>query len=140
MEPGRELGLQLRRRWRLLELVATVVGMLVVLSFLHALHLAHDPEHGTADAISGGLEVFAYLAVALPLGWVWRERRSRTLWRWLSEDRPPARGERDFVLRECQREIVVPATVWGVAALVVGVFEALQPSGHALEIPVAVRT
>lgn len=135
---GPELAARIRTRWRLVELVSAVVGGLVVLSFLHALHAAHDPAHGTADAIGGVVQLFAYLGIALPLGWVWRERRSRPLWRWLSEERPPSPAERDFVLRECQREIVPPATVWGLAALLAAAYGATDPSGHGFESLVAV--
>lgn len=79
IEPRRETGAQLanrlRRQWSLLELLAVVLGAFVVLIFLHRLHSAEDPSHTSAAAVRGALELIAYLAVGIPIGVAWRERR-----------------------------------------------------------------
>jgi adenylate cyclase len=137
MESGRELAQRLRRRWALHEIVAMVVGAFVVFTFLHAFHSAADPSHPAHAAVSGSLQLLGYLAIALPLGWVWRERRSAAIWRWLSEDRAAEPAERDFVLREPLRELVVPAALWGAAAILFGALE-LPDLSHALETVVTI--
>jgi hypothetical protein len=45
MATGQELAQRLRKRWALLEIVATPVGALVAFTFLHAFHSAEDPSH-----------------------------------------------------------------------------------------------
>ena len=126
-QTGPALARRLRMRWILVEVAANVLGALVVFAFLHSFHSAEDPQHGAAA--TGLAELAAYLALALPLAWMWRERRSRSLWRWLSADRPAGAAERDFVLCEPLRGLVVPATIWAVAALLLGVgLGALQSS------------
>lgn len=122
-ESGSELATRLRRRWSLVELLATVIGGFVVLAFTHAFHSAMDPSHSSSAVVTGSRQLIAYLAVALPVGWAWRERRTRGLWRWLYEDRAPDPHERDLVLRAPVRELVVPATLWAGAALAFGAFE-----------------
>lgn len=124
---GRELARQLRRRWSLLELVATLIGGFVVLAFMHAFHSAMDPSHTIGAAVAGSRRLIAYLAVALPIGWAWRERRTRRLWRWLYEGRAPDPHERELVLRAPLRELVIPATLWAGGALAFGVFEIFRP-------------
>lgn len=136
-ESGSQLALRLRRQWAAREAVATVAGALVVFTFLHAFHTAEDPSHPGHAAVTGSLQLFAYLAVALPIGWAWRERRSRALWRWLAQDRPAAPGERDFVLREPLRELVVPATLWGGAAILFSGLE-LPHLSHAVQTAVTI--
>lgn len=64
-ESGPELARLLRKRWVLLDLIANLVGVLVVLTFLHAFHSAQDPAHGSADGLSGTGIVVAYLASCL---------------------------------------------------------------------------
>ena len=98
-ETGAELASRLRRQWSLLELAAVVFGAFVVLIFLHRLHSAADPSHTSAAAIRRALELVAYLAVAIPIGVVWRERRIRYLWAWLREDRAPVAPERQLSSR-----------------------------------------
>lgn len=130
---GRELARQLRRRWSLVEILATVVGAFVVFAFLHQFHSAEDPGHAGGAAVTGIIELVAYLALALPVGWAWRERRTRGLWRWLSEDRAPNVRERDLVLREPLRALVVPATLWLAAALLFGALEISNSLRSAIE-------
>lgn len=121
---GRELARRLRRRWALIELVANVGGALVLLAFLHAFHTAEDPHHATGEDVAvGTAQVLAYLALVLPLGWAWCERRRGVLWRWLSEDRPATPAERDVVLRQPLYEVAVAGVLWGVAALLFGALE-----------------
>lgn len=122
-EPGSEMARRLRRRWAAVEALAAIGGAVVVFIFLHAFHSAEDPNHSAHAMVSGSLQLLAYLAVALPVGWAWRERRSRVLWRWLAEDRPAEPRERDFVLREPLRELVVPAALWGGAAALFAVLD-----------------
>jgi adenylate cyclase len=131
-ESGPQLAARLRRRWAALEALATVVGAVVVFTFLHAFHSAEDPNHPGHAAVTGSLQLLAYLAVALPIGWAWRERRSRALWDWLVEDRPPEPGERDLVCCEPLRELVVPATLWGGAAVLFAALE-LPHVSHSLD-------
>ena len=111
-------------------LVANAGGALVLQAFLHAFHSAEDPHHATGeDVLISTAQVVAYLALALPLGWMWRERRRSALWHWLSEDRPPEATERDLVLREPLREVTVVGVLWGVAAVLFGALE-IPESAH----------
>ncbi len=133
-ESGVELAGRLRRSWSLVELLAIVLGAFVVLAFLHRLHSAEDPGHTSDAALTGALELIAYLALAVPIGWAWRERRTGYLWRWLREDRAPSPRERELVLREPLRELVVPATLWAGALLLFGTLAvANNPIDTALE-------
>lgn len=116
-QTGPQLARRLRRQWGLIEVAANLVGAFVVFGFLHAVHAAQDPRHSAGDAMSATIELAAFLVLALPLGWAWRERRSRRLWGWLEDGRSPEPGERDLVLREPLREIVVPGAIWGAAAI-----------------------
>ena len=123
-ESGRELARRLRRRWALIELVANAGGALVLLAFLHAFHSAADPHHATEEDVAiGTAQVLVYLTLALPLGWMWSERRRSALWHWLSEDRPADTAERDLVLRAPLQEVAVIAVLWGVAALLFGALQ-----------------
>ncbi|HSC85710.1 MAG TPA: adenylate/guanylate cyclase domain-containing protein [Polyangiaceae bacterium] len=97
-----------------------MIGAFVVLGFLHRLHAAQNPSHPGHAILSGALELVAYLLVSVPIARAWRERRTSYLWAWLREDRAPLADERDLVLREPLRELVVPATLWAGAAVVFG--------------------
>ena len=133
-ESGAELARRLRTRWFRLEFVAVVIGAFVVLAFLHRLHSAENPSHPSHAVLSGTLELMAYLLVSVPIAWAWRERRTGYLWSWLLENRTPSARERDLVLREPLRELVVPAMVWAGAAVVFGaVTTATDSIGSGLE-------
>lgn len=119
-ESGAQLARRLVRRWAVVEVAANVLGALIVFAFLHALHSAENPGHSAHAASRGILQLSVYLAIAVPAASLWRARRTRPLWRWLSQDRPPRPDERDLVMREPLRELVVPAVMWGCAALLFG--------------------
>jgi adenylate cyclase len=131
-QTGAALAAHLRKRWTLVDLAANVLGALVVFAFIHAFRSAEDPDHGSAT--TGLLRLAAYLAVAPPLAWTWRERRTRRLLRWLSENRPAELIERDLVLREPLRALAAPATIWGVAAVAFGPIVGTLESSSAEEI------
>jgi adenylate cyclase len=107
---------------------------LVVVAFLHALHLAQDIHHPVGAIWQAYLELAVYLAVALPLAWAWQRRRTAYLWNWISEERPAGARERELLLREPTRALVVPATLWGAAAIVFAIREAAQSSTGEIEL------
>jgi adenylate cyclase len=133
-ETGAALARRLRRRWTLLDVGATVVGAFVVFAFLHAVHSAEDPHHPASAALTGSLQLVAFLALTLPLGWAWRRRRTRALWAWLAVERPARPAERDLVLREPLREIPESAVFWGLAVILFGARDLSESARHAFHV------
>lgn len=139
MESGRELARRLRRRWRGVDFGVNVVGALVVFAFLQIFHSAAFGLHMSDEHLMIGTVAFvAYLALALQVGWAWRERGRKGLWRWLSEDRPADAGERDLVLREPLRCVTTQAALWGAAALLFGAFMLTVSFHGAIEVTLTI--
>ena len=118
-EPGRELAVRLRRRWRVVELAANAAGALVVLAFLRILH-SEIGLHGSDEHVAAVAVFLVYLGLAMAVGRGWDDRQLRPLWDWLSEDRPADARERDLALREPLTCVATQATLWAGAALLFG--------------------
>jgi adenylate cyclase len=138
MESGAELARRLRWQRTFREAAATVVGALVVFTFLHAFHSAEDPSHPGNAAVIGVAQLFAYIAIALGLGQIWHQRRSKRVWRWLLEDRAPEPPERDVVLHEPLRALIVPATLWSGAGVLFTAMEFPVPAGDVVSTALAI--
>ena len=130
----RDVAALLRKRWIVVEVAATVSGTVVLVTFLHAFHAAVYAGHASHDLVSGSLGIVAYLAFAFPLGAMWREHRTRSLWTWLCDERPPTPAERDAIVRAPLRELTVPAVLWAGAAVLFGTLEAVASSRHAIDL------
>jgi len=130
---GPELVRRLRRRWTAIEVGATLAGAPVAYFFLHAFHAAEYSSHTGHNLVSGSVQLVAYLVIALALGQLWRERRSAPLWRLVAEERAFTPSERDMVLREPLRELIVPALLWGGAAVFFAAIELPESPKHAIE-------
>lgn len=124
-EPGAVLARRLRRRLTLASLTANAVGAAIMFVFVTALFAAPVAH---IDASMAAIVV--YVAAVTPLALAWSTRRNRALWRWLSADRPPDDAERSLVLRQPLREVVVPAALWGGAAVLLSALELLTHGEH----------
>lgn len=94
-----------------------VIGALVVFALLVlVLPLPPVDDPALVRLLNAGL-LALFLAVAVPLGVVWGLKRFRPARRWLEEGRPPTEREQRTALRMPARQIVVPAVLWFVAAL-----------------------
>ena len=135
---GLDLARKLRRRWRLLDFAANVVGALVVFIFLRVLHDAVG-IHGSDEHIAiVTLAFVAYLALALPVGWAWEERGRARLWQWLAAGGPPGAEERETVLREPLRCVEVQMILWAAAALLFGSFMLTESTHGAIEVALTI--
>ena len=119
-------------RWRLAwaALAANLSGALVVTVGLFAFFFADDSGGEALHFDPATALVAAYLALSARLAANRSARRTKAIWAWLSEERPPDPGERDLVLREPLRAAVTAAVIWAGAALLLGVVEAAEQSLH----------
>lgn len=131
-QSGAELTRRLGRRWAVIEAGATVLGVFVVVTFLDAFHEVGASEHSDEVAVA------LYLAIGLPARWLWRERRSRAVWRWLRDDRAPDGRERVLALREPLRQAAVQAAFWGVGAVLFAGLMVSVSVEHAVEMALAI--
>ena len=136
---GRTLARRQRKGLALIQIIASGGGALVLLAFVHAFHAAVDPHHADwNDVMTGVVRVIAFIAVAVPAGWIWRERRRRVIWRWLADERPATETERALVLRAPLSEVAVTAVTWGIAAIVFGALELGESVHLAIDITLTV--
>jgi adenylate cyclase len=103
-----------RVTWRRLILwgaPANAGGVVVVAVFIALLR----PTGG--DAALNAAVLGLYLALAFPLGIVWRHRRYAPVERWLQEERPATDEERAVVLRQPLEGVITSAPFWGFAGI-----------------------
>jgi adenylate cyclase len=97
-------------------MTANAVGAIVVFVFLAwVLPLPDVPDHLNARG-TNGIAVAAFLAAAMPVGFLWSYHRVRDVVRWLRSGRAPEPREQSRTLRAPVRLLVVQATLWSVGA------------------------
>jgi adenylate cyclase len=97
-------------------MTANVVGAAVVFVFLAwVLPLPDVPDRLDARRWNG-ITVGVFLAVAMPVGFLWSYHRVRHVVHWLRSERPPEPGEQTRTLRAPVRLLVVQATLWTIGA------------------------
>jgi adenylate cyclase len=134
---GDELAHRLRLRLAAMVLLANLGGGIVVWALL-----------GVLLPYTGGVLHFdpfiaivaAYVAVAIPGGMWWWERRGAALWRWLREERDPDPRERELALQEPMRAVVIAGTLWGVAAVLFGALQGAESGSLHEALDVVVTT
>jgi len=122
--PGAQLASWIRLALTVTLIVANVIGAVVV-ALLIAIVLPEPTVAATArvraaNAIAGGL----YLAVAVPVGYVWGLRHFDGLAEWLASGAPPGEREQRIVLSGPVHLLKVQAVLWCVAVLIFGGLDA----------------
>jgi adenylate cyclase len=117
---GATLNQAARRSFLVGAVVANTLGALVVFLFALLLPDTLDPEQTEQFREFGLIAGPIYLAITLPLGYVWGARYRRPIENWLLAERPPNQAEREYTLRFPLRLTLIGAAFWGGAALLFG--------------------
>jgi adenylate cyclase len=134
---GDQLARRLRRRLAAMVLLANLGGGLVVWALLGVLL----PYTGGVLHFDPFIAIVAvYVALAIPGGMWWWERRGEALWRWLREERDPDPRERELALQEPMRAVVIAGTLWGVAAVLFGALQGAESGSLHEALDVVVTT
>jgi adenylate cyclase len=125
-ESGAQLNQAARRSFLMGAVVSNTVGALVVFGFAFLLPIPLDPDDSARLAVLNGVFAGVYLAITLPLGWVWGARYRRPIESWLLAGRPPNQAERDYALRFPLRLTLIAAVFWTGAALLLGAVQLVE--------------
>jgi adenylate cyclase len=113
---------------RILTLLAAAIANLLGATAVFVLAVWVVPTDevgdGGASPLVNLILAAGYLTVALPLGFYWALRRLRPGRRWLKEGRAPTAAEQRNLLRAPLHTAVVIGTLWLLAALLFGAFNA----------------
>ena len=122
-----------------LAFVSNSFGALVVFLFVSFLLPVDIDAADTADLLDVSTPVaVVYLALALPLGYVWGRRKAAPVDRWLCEDRAPDVAEREYALGQPWRLIQISAVLWTVAAVLFGALQLRESVQLALIVGISV--
>jgi adenylate cyclase len=126
IESGSKLNEAARRSFLLGAVVSNTLGALVVFLFALLFPFPGDSDDSARLAALTGIFAAIYLAVTLPLGWVWGARYRRPIEKWLLAGRPPNEAEREYILRYPLRLTLIAAVFWGAGALLLGVVQLVE--------------
>jgi adenylate cyclase len=125
-ESGAKLTEAGRRSFLLGAVVSNTLGAIIVFLFAFLLPVPLDSEESARLAELNGIIGGIYLAVTLPLGYLWGVRVRRPLEGWLLAGRQPNAAEREYALRLPLRLTLISATFWAVAALLFGAIQLFE--------------
>jgi adenylate cyclase len=125
-ESGEKLSQAARRSFGVGAVVANTLGAAVVFAFAFLLPVPIDSDESARLAVLNGIVGAIYLAVTLPLGYLWGNRYRRPIERWLLAGRPPNQAEREYTLRLPFRLTMISAIFWTGAALLFGTIQLFE--------------